>query len=213
MTEKTIPLIFLAFANDYADPKQHLRSLRDEARQLRDTLKQAQKDGLCEVVERPNATAEEIIQVFQDERDRIAVFHFAGHANGYQLLLETAQSRDVAVAHGAGFAEFLGVQHGLQLVFLNACATEPNAEACWMPGSKPSSPLRKASTTGWRASSRSQVGCAPRLFLFGAHAGEIRYFPRSRRKSAAVPTGYSGLNRIFRMVLFYRFCSKTHGKP
>ena len=39
---------------------------------------------------RTNVTAGEILDLFQhpDHRDRIAVLHYGGHANGYQLLFE-----------------------------------------------------------------------------------------------------------------------------
>ena len=62
---------------------------------------------------------ERIIQAFQRYRDRVAIFHYGGHANGYQLLLESAAGGSVA-ADSASFAAFLAEQSGLQLVFLNA---------------------------------------------------------------------------------------------
>lgn len=85
------PVIFLAFANDRDDAVRYLRNLPTEARQLRETVRQAEQAGLCEVVERANCTAQEVFAVFQDAqyRHRIAIFHFGGHANGYELLLES----------------------------------------------------------------------------------------------------------------------------
>jgi hypothetical protein len=126
------PIIFLAFANEEVGGRGYLRNLRQEARRLRDTLDQAEQKGWCEVVERPNATLDEILDVFQDARyrDRVAVFHYGGHANGYQLLLESATG-ETAAADAGGLAVFLGGQHGLQLVFLNGCSTQRQAKRPW----------------------------------------------------------------------------------
>ncbi|MDX1522572.1 MAG: AAA family ATPase, partial [Anaerolineae bacterium] len=123
-----IPIIFLAFANEQVGSSGYLRQLREEARRLRETLDQAAKNGLCEVIERPNATLKEILDVFQDARyrNRIAIFHYGGHANGYSLLLESEDG--TAAADAGGLATFLGQQTGLQLVFLNGCSTRRQVE-------------------------------------------------------------------------------------
>ena len=51
--------------------------------------------------------------MFQDARyrNRIAIFHFGGHANGYRLLLETAAGKPAA-ADAGGLARFLAQQRG-----------------------------------------------------------------------------------------------------
>lgn len=123
------PIIFLAFANDRDDTVNYLRNLPEEARQIREPLQRARRDGLCEVIEVANATADDIFRVFQDPeyRDRIAVFHYGGHANGYQLLLESASGSAHAVNAG-GLAAFFGQQRGLELVFLNGCSTQQQAQ-------------------------------------------------------------------------------------
>ena len=97
-----MPVIFLAFANDRDNTVNYLRNLPEEARQIRETLLRARRDGLCEIVERANVTADDIFQVFQDQeyRGRIAVFYYGGHANGYQLLLESASGSTHAVDAG-----------------------------------------------------------------------------------------------------------------
>ncbi|MCA9046877.1 MAG: hypothetical protein KDA69_21280, partial [Planctomycetaceae bacterium] len=91
----TRPVIFLAFANDRADAVRYLRNLPEEARQLTAALQPAEQAGLCEVVVRANCTAGDIFEVFQDPRyrNRIAIFHYGGHANGYQLLLESTDGQ------------------------------------------------------------------------------------------------------------------------
>jgi hypothetical protein len=128
-TQPKKPVIFLAFANVRDDSVPYLRNLPDEQRQIREALEKARIAGLCEIVERPNTTTREILDVFQhpEYRNRIAIFHYGGHANGFQLLLESPEGK-ASPAYAGGFAEFLGQQTGLQLVFLNGCSTEPQVQ-------------------------------------------------------------------------------------
>jgi hypothetical protein len=131
------PVIFLAFANDRcdADASRYLRNLPEEARRLRQALACAEQAGLCEVVVRQNATAADVLDVFQDprHRDRVAVFHYGGHADGYRVLLESA-SGQLSAADAGGLASFLGHQRGLRLVFLNACSTSGQVQGLLMKG-------------------------------------------------------------------------------
>ena len=55
--------------------------------------------------------------MFQQNANRIAVFHFAGHADSFNLLLQDSP------AHKDGLVPFLAGQNGLSLVFLNGCST------------------------------------------------------------------------------------------
>jgi hypothetical protein len=114
-SENTKPVIFLAFANEREDEVRYLRNLPEEARNIRHALDLASRNGLCEIVERSNATLQDILDVFQDPlyRNRIAIFHYGGHSNGYQLLLESEKGL-TTVAHAGGLAAFLGQQIGLQ---------------------------------------------------------------------------------------------------
>ena len=131
MTDK--PVIFLAFANDRQDGNRYLRNLPDELRRVRERLRRAEKAGLCEVVVKTNTTVGELLDTFQEYRNRVAVFHFGGHAGGFQLLLESAEGHP-EFAHAEGLAEFLGQQRGLQLVFLNGCSTQPQVEGLLAAG-------------------------------------------------------------------------------
>ncbi|GIK38902.1 MAG: hypothetical protein BroJett011_27350 [Chloroflexota bacterium] len=124
--QMTKPVIFLAFANDRQQSGQYLRNLAQEAARLRKALEPAETAGLCELVERQGVTAEQILAVFQKHQDRLVVFHYAGHADDYELLLETATGGQ-APADVRGLAAFLRQQKGLQLVFLNACSTRVQA--------------------------------------------------------------------------------------
>lgn len=119
------PVILAAFANDHSDQARFLRNLSTEAQRIQKVLEPAAE--LCPLVLLPGAKLEDILDAFQKYRDRIVVFHYAGHANGFQLLLESA-SGGVHRIGAKGLASFLGQQQGLQLVFLNGCSTERQAE-------------------------------------------------------------------------------------
>ena len=120
------PVIFLAFANDRVDNTAYLRNLPIEMDGIRKALQKARQAGLCEVVERANTTVENILDVFQEYRDRIAIFHYGGHADSYELLLESL-SGEHAVAHSEGLVSFLARQKGLQMVFINGCCSQQQA--------------------------------------------------------------------------------------
>lgn len=123
---KSIPVIFLAFANDQVDNANYLRGLKKERDGIRQALKIAEKAGLCKLVERTNATIQNILDVFQDYQDRVAIFHYGGHANGYQLLLETLEG-DHSSAYSEGLVSFFSKQRGLKLIFLNGCSSQQQA--------------------------------------------------------------------------------------
>jgi hypothetical protein len=114
----------MAFANEREEGVRYLRNLPGDTRALQGSLDSARQAGLCEPLLRQGANVADVLAVFQspDYRNRIAVFHYGGHANGYELLLDGGER-----LHGRGFAAFLGQQRGLQLVFLNGCATEAHA--------------------------------------------------------------------------------------
>jgi WD40 repeat protein len=125
---KQKPVIFLAFANDRVDYAACLRNLPKELRGIREELEKAKNKNLCEVVERSNVSIEDILDVFQDDtyKNRIAIFHYGGHASGYQLLLESLAGGR-APAYREGLAAFLARQEGLKFVFLNGCSTQQHA--------------------------------------------------------------------------------------
>ncbi|MEM7533932.1 MAG: CHAT domain-containing protein [Chloroflexota bacterium] len=133
----TKPVIFLAFANPTAGSQGYLRNLGEEARQLENVIRQAQSDNLCELVIKPYAGLADIVEVFQEYRNRIAIFHYAGHAKNFMLMLEdtgdnaasnTGEHDGTTMIDGRGLAAFLGEQNSLQLVFLNACSTQPQVD-------------------------------------------------------------------------------------
>ena len=116
------PVVFLSFANEQ-EGRRYLRDLPEESRQLQSIFQEAQDKGLCELVCKTNVTLPEVDEVFRRHGSRVAVFHFAGHADADRLLLESADG--ASVAHASGLAGFLGGQGGVKLVFLNGCSTRP----------------------------------------------------------------------------------------
>ena len=123
------PVIFLAFANDRVEGGHYLRNLPDEKRRIREALEKAEEADLCDVVDLSNTTVKEIFDIFQKQKykDRIAIFHYGGHAGDYALLLETTAGEH-AIAHSEGLDSFLAKQKGLQLIFINGCCSQKQAQ-------------------------------------------------------------------------------------
>lgn len=130
------PVIFLCFANEYHEGR-YLDNLVQEYKNLYSVLAPISPEEntpessniLCEIVVRQNVTIGDIVDVFQSKmyRGRIAIFHYGGHADGYQLLLEGKDGENKA-AHGAGLVSLLSKQDNLKLVFLNGCSTQKMAQ-------------------------------------------------------------------------------------
>jgi hypothetical protein len=116
------PVIFLAFANDFRVESQYLRKLKEEETSLKDVLRQAEDAGLCEVVSQYGATFDDIKRVFTDAKyaGRIVVFHYGGHSNRDNLFLQASDGSNDRVSIEF-LAQYLGLQKGLKLVFLNGC--------------------------------------------------------------------------------------------
>lgn len=123
MSSSKLPVIFIAFANDKERINYYLKNINREKEALRNALKKV-SDKLCEVLIETDVSIKRIWEVFQDKkyRGRICIFHFAGHADGFQLLLESTEGKH-EIALGGGLVSFLSRQKGLKLVFLNGCAT------------------------------------------------------------------------------------------
>jgi tetratricopeptide (TPR) repeat protein len=122
------PVIFLASANDRQADGRFLRNLAQEMDALRRTLRGSIDAGHCLLVERQSSTPDQILEVFREYARRVAIFHYAGHADDYALLLETIGGRRQPTEAGP-LAAFFKEQPGLKLVFLNACSTHRQAIA------------------------------------------------------------------------------------
>ncbi|HVT59661.1 MAG TPA: tetratricopeptide repeat protein [Thermoanaerobaculia bacterium] len=125
----------MAFANDRVVGQRYLRGLPEERRELLAALRRASDSGLCDIVDLVNTTLRELIDELQSARcrDRVGVLHYGGHADGFELLLET-EGGELRPAGAEGLAEILGRQRGLQVVFLNACATQSHVDALLAAG-------------------------------------------------------------------------------
>ena len=125
----TRPIILLAFANEDPNRPNHLRNIAEESNALNDILTDHPLKKICEVIRLPYATLDQIIDTFQNQayRGRIAIFHFAGHANSYELLLQS-YGRHSPSMKVSGFVAFLAQQSSLKLVFLNGCLTALHAQ-------------------------------------------------------------------------------------
>lgn len=119
-----LPVIFLAFANDH---QSYLYKLTEEQDGIRSALKAAEDANLCEVVYETDCDIDKIFRVFDQYQDRIAVFHYGGHAEDYSLLLKAASGKR-QYARSEGLVSFLAAQKGLQLVFINGCSSQTQAE-------------------------------------------------------------------------------------
>ena len=91
------PIVFLAFA----DAKSDLSSLRIEGWSLKDQFDLLKQRGvIADVVVEEKASLKRIYSVFLKHRDRIALFHFGGHADGDRVLLQSAFEARPAYADG-----------------------------------------------------------------------------------------------------------------
>lgn len=109
------PVFLLAIA-DYRTSDLHLRELGNELDGIKNALRPAEAAGLCEVVDFADADVDKILDAFRRADGAVVGFHFAGHADGFRLLLEKS-------AQGPELAAFLGKQKNLRFVFLNGCST------------------------------------------------------------------------------------------
>jgi hypothetical protein len=122
------PVICLAFANGQGA---YLNNLKQEEKAIRDALHQADDEGHIKLYTEFNTTIADLVKVFTEKyRNRVAIFHFAGHAGSQELVL------DETSANAAGFAQLLAQQQSLELVFLNGCATKGQVEGLLEAGVK-----------------------------------------------------------------------------
>ena len=194
------PVVFLAFA----DARSDLSSLKVEGWSLKDQFAELKRRGLIdELVVEEKASLERIYAVFQAYRDRIAIFHFGGHADGDRLLLESAFEPRPAFAEG--LASLLGQQRGLKLVFLNGCSTRPQVKRLLEAGvpaviatARPiddgmatafAAALYQALTTGYSGKDRTITGGCNLARAFAQAAGFTRAANggQSRNLTATAP--------------------------
>jgi WD40 repeat protein len=129
------PVFVIAFANNAAEQDRHLPALDAEFARLQSVLGDGRADRRWELVSSPKTSIKSFLDLLQDDayQRRIALLHFAGHANGEALLLE-ADDGTAEVATAAGLAEFLAQHEGLGFLFLNACSTVGQVQALLAAG-------------------------------------------------------------------------------
>jgi hypothetical protein len=121
-------IVFLAFANDEKD---FLSSLKDESKAVYRALEPVEKNyGSIQIKREESAENNDISYYLGRYKDRISVFHYAGHADGQQLSFEGK------TGNAQGLANLLGLQKNLRLVFMNACATKEQASLYIQAGVK-----------------------------------------------------------------------------
>jgi WD40 repeat protein len=119
-----LPVILLAFANEHSSGR-YLARLSQEQELLWARVNNA--ETLCKPELVTNATFDKIDGVFQRYKERVAIFHYGGHANEECLLL-TSSSRTARETDLRGLLGFWGRKGGLRLVFLNGCSTAPQVD-------------------------------------------------------------------------------------
>jgi hypothetical protein len=122
------PVLLFAYANDRLDDQRYMRNLPEERRTIEAALRGIEDAGTVDVVHCPNATIDEVLDKCQRCGERLAVFHFAGHADGKTLLFEHPDGSPAA-SHARSIAEFLATFGGLRLVVLNGCSTQDQVES------------------------------------------------------------------------------------
>lgn|GEM_PF-2921108 len=134
-----LPIILLVFSNETkvkssgSTSQRYLTALSAEQRAIEQAIEQANEkleEPFCRLVilEGRKANIQEIYDSFNLYRGQIVAFHFAGHADGYQLLLQSAEEEKTEVAYGGGLVSFFRQQTSLKLIFLNGCETHQQAK-------------------------------------------------------------------------------------
>lgn len=123
----SVPIIFLAFAND---TQNHLATLKRESSECFRALRELDLQEFVKVHREESADLGDLFDALTSYRDRVAIFHFGGHADGSTLRLEDGAGQ------AAGIANLLGDQANLKLVFLNGCATRRQVDRLLAVGVK-----------------------------------------------------------------------------
>ncbi|MCB0634641.1 MAG: CHAT domain-containing protein [Saprospiraceae bacterium] len=126
------PIIYLTFANDQ---DRYLPLINRERKNIYQALRALNDEQIIQVEAEAATTLSDIFKFFVHYNNRVAIFHFGGHANGTTLQLETKEGA-AQMADGKGLAQLLGTQENLHLVFLNGCATKPQVELLLQNGVK-----------------------------------------------------------------------------
>lgn len=128
----TQPTILLTFSNNMDD---YLPNIVAEQKAIKQELLDFEDKHYLQVRDLQHATTEEIFYHINRYHNRVAIWHYGGHADGRSIQLES----EIGVVQSAsvkGIAGLLGTQEGLKLVFLNGCATGGQVNALLKSGVK-----------------------------------------------------------------------------
>ncbi len=113
-------IILVAMANSIAAP---LDGLSKEYEAIEKALRQRHVAGEFQLLTEPATTPLRLLDLLHDLADRLAIFHFSGHAN--DVLIETIEGPSYAI----GIAKLLSRSTSIRCVFLNGCSTRGQVEA------------------------------------------------------------------------------------
>ena len=113
-------VIVLAFSNDRDD---YLDCIVEERKNIYNALRNHDMKGFIRVEKSEHTSIDDLFDTFNLYRDRIALFHYGGHAGGTHLQLESGAGK-AQLADAGGLAQLMGREKELRLVFLNGCATK-----------------------------------------------------------------------------------------
>jgi hypothetical protein len=95
--ESTTPVVILAFSNDRDD---YLQMIVRERKAIARALQDYDDKGYIKVVKEENTSIADVFDLCTRYANRVAIFHYGGHASGTQLQLEAAGQADLANAVG-----------------------------------------------------------------------------------------------------------------
>lgn len=119
------PVVFLAFANDQ---DQHLALLDEERKLIATHLVPLASAQYFQLFTESAAAIADLSRYIAEFKDRMVLFHYAGHADSQNIFL-TDQAADAT-----GVAQLLALQPNLQVVFLNGCSTLGQVELLFQMG-------------------------------------------------------------------------------
>ena len=122
------PVVYVTFANDQ---NEFLETLKAERDGIAAALQPYDDSAVIQYSLQTAASIDLIFQRLGEIPDRLAIFHYAGHASGESLHLDGGDAK------GAGLADRFGLfKSSLKLVFLNGCATRGQVAALIARGVK-----------------------------------------------------------------------------
>lgn len=116
------PIALIVFSNDLDN---FLPNIEKERNLIEEALQHYDDSNRLKVIARTGVTIEGLFKLFNRYKGRIALFHFAGHADGKGLQLEEN-------ANAQGLADLFrreATEGQLRFVFLNGCSTKAQISA------------------------------------------------------------------------------------